>query len=143
MLFVFRLIDFRQRFELARSHFEARVLVEFHEGESHRVNERRDRGHEEIDAVPDEQDQQDHQLAHHRNIGAQARSQVVEDRGQDTARKADREQTDVRQHVGKDARYIIIGIPKSGSEIHERVLARRVEEKHQHHADGRHAVEGG
>ena len=88
--------------------------------------------HEEVDAVSQQQDQQHHELLHDRNIGTHTNGQLVEDHRQNTTRKADGEQTDVRQQIAHQPRHIIIGIPDTESEVHEDILARRSEEGEGH-----------
>ena len=99
------------------------------------MHHRRENAHEEVDAVSQQQDQQHHELLHDRNIRAHTNGQLVEDHRQNTSRKADGEQTDVRQQIAHQSRHIIIGIPDTESEVHEDILARRIEEEHQHQAD--------
>ena len=100
MLFVFRIFDFAQGIERTHRHLETCIFIEFDERQTHRVHERRNGGHEEVDAVADEQnrnhDQQPHDDA--RTFGHEAVGQRIEHRGEDAARESDGEQTDVRQH---------------------------------------------
>ena len=97
MLFVFRIIYFLQGLERTHRHFEARVFVELDERQTHRVHERRNGRHEEVDAVADQQnrdhDQQPHDDA--RTFGHEPGGKRIEHRGEDTAREADGEQTDI------------------------------------------------
>ena len=77
-----------------------------------------------------------------RPLGYESVGQGIEDRGQNAARKADGEQTDVGEHVGEDARQVVVGIPQTESQIDKGILARRIEEEHQHDAHGHRGVEG-
>ena len=108
------------------------------------MHERRDGGHEEVDAVADEQNRRHNEQPCHDTgvIGDETAGQGVEDRGKHTARKTDGEESDVRQHVGEDTRNIIISIPQTDTQIEEGILARRVEEEHQYGAQTDRRIEG-
>ena len=48
---IFGLIHFAQGIERSHRHFESRIFVKLHERQTHRMHERRDGGHEKVDAV--------------------------------------------------------------------------------------------
>lgn len=152
---MFNLLDVivSQRLERACTHLEAGVLVELHERESHGVYQRRYGRHEEVDAVTyQEYDRGTHHLQRNgppgrgRQVAVKPRHtqrQRVEHQRQHASRESDGEETDVTQHVAQQSRNVVVGIPQTRAEVDEDILARRVEEQHQHHAKTRHRQECG
>ena len=95
--------------------------------------------------MADKQNRQHNEYAYHDicTLGDKSCGERVEYQCQDTARQTYGEETDVRKHITQNTRYIIIGIPQSRTEIHQRILARRVEEEHQHCSQTENAEECG
>ena len=69
----------------------------------------------------------------------QTKCQLVEYLSQHTTRQTDCKQTNVREYVRQQTRYIIIGIPQTRQNTHNRVLA--VEEQHKCQTDGHRNIE--
>ena len=90
----------------------------------HECTERR---HEDIKNVSEEKDEHEWKPSHDA-VSAYHLSKVVERLAEHTARKSEGEETDVTEHVTEDTGCHVVGVPKSRTDVKERVLSWSVED---------------
>ena len=90
----------------------------------HECTERR---HEDVQNVTEEKDEHEWKPSYDA-VSANHLSKVVECLAEHTAGKSEGEETDVTEHVTEDTGCHVIGVPKSCSDVDERVLTWSVED---------------
>ena len=102
---------------------EAGIFVKFNECKTKGANECAQSRHEQVDAMPDGQDDDHDQDAKHGDAAAHFNGQAVEYKAHDGTGDAQGKKPDVGKQVPKDARNHVVAVPESDAYIHKHVAA--------------------